>query len=248
MLDLAFIPQASPGERSIAQFEATAYRPGRAVWLARGLLRPFLSDFALNGIFGTYPLYLMGTEHWRALLGERAGGRLLDVGAAAGDVTATLAPLFDSVVATDTARPMVRRLHRRGWESYCMDLATTPLPWPALFDTVALLNVLDRAADAPRLLEAAVRACVPGGNVLVALTLPYNPWHYVGAIPARPRQRLPLDGLGFEEDLDRLVHRVLPDVGLVPLRWVRTPYVSVGQQGEELYSLDCAVVLCRRPR
>lgn len=246
MLDVTFIPQAAADEQVIGAFEATAHRPGRHVWLARRLLRPFLSDFALNGLFGTYPLFLLGTDHWRELLGDRAGGRMLDVGAAAGDVTATLAPLFDTVVTTDTAWPMVRRLQRRGWESHCLDIADGPGPWTEPFDTVALLNVLDRTSDAPTLLNEAVRACRPGGTVLVAIALPYSPWHYLGGIPLRPRHRLSMEGDDFAGDLRRLTDFVLPAAGLDPLRWVRTPYVSVGQQGESAYRLDCAVVVCRR--
>jgi SAM-dependent methyltransferase len=245
-LDVAFIPQAAADEQVIAEFESTAHRPGGHVWFARRLLRPFLSDFALNGIFGTFPLFLLRTEHWRELLGDRAGGRLLDVGAAAGDVTATLAPLFDEVVTTDTARPMVRRLRRRGWESHCLDLADGPGPWATPFDTVALLNVLDRTVDGPALLTQAVHACRPGGTVIVAMALPYSPWHYVGGIPVRPRRRLSLEGETFADDLRRLLDFVLPAAGLDPLCWVRTPYVSAGQEGHDLHRLDCAVVVSRR--
>lgn len=204
-----------------------------------------MSDFALNGLLGTYPLYLLDTEHWRELLDDRAGGSLLDIGAAAGDVTATLAPLFHPVVTTDTAYPMVRRLRRRGWESHCLDLSRV-MPWHGSFDTVALLNVLDRTADAPALLAAAVEACAPGGTMIIALTLPYSPWHYVGPVPVRPRHRLPLDGAGFAADLTRFLEQVLPAVGLTPLRWVRTPYVSAGRDRDDLYRLDCAVVVAHR--
>lgn len=246
MTKVEFVPHATADERRIADFEATAHRPGRHVWFARRLLRPFMSDFALNGLFGTYPLFLLDTDHWRALLDDRAGGCLLDVGAAAGDVTATLAPLYDTVVTTDTARPMVRRLRRRGWDSHCLDLADNAGLWTGVFDTVALLNVLDRAANAPALLDAAVRACAPGGTVVVGLTLPYAPWHYVGGIPIRPRHRMSLEGESFDADLHRLMAYLLPAAGLTPLRWARTPYVSVGQEGDDLYRLDCALVVAQR--
>lgn len=238
---------AGADEDAIARFEASARRPGRHVWLARRVLRPFLSDFALNGLLGTYPLHLLATEQWQALLGDRAGGSLLDLGAADGEVTSTLAPLFDRVAATDTARPMVRRLRQRGWTAECLDLATSPVPaWHEAFDTVALLNVLDRSNDGPRLLDAARWACAPGGTVLIALALPYDPWTYRGSMPVRPKHRFDLRGRSFEADAEHLVHGVLPKAGLAPLRWARTPYVSVGRPGEDLYRLDCAVVVCRR--
>lgn len=231
---------------SLEEFERSAPRLGCHVWLARRLLRPFLSDFALNGLLGTHPLFLLGTDGWRSLLGDRAGGRLLDVGAAAGEVTATIAPLFDSVVTTDVSRPMVRRLRRRGWDAHCADIARDELPVNGDFDAVTLLNVLDRSARPAELLAAGVRQCRPGGMVIVAMPLPYDPWRYVGPHALRPRQRLPLSGRSFGEDLDALARTVLPGVGLSVERLVRTPYVSLDRHGNASHRLDCSVVVCTK--
>lgn len=235
---------AVPTEEDLAAFVGHARCPGRPTWLVRRLLRPFCSDFALNGLLGTYPLYLLGESHWRALLGETAGGRLLDVGAAAGDVTRELAPLFDEVVATDVSRPMVERLRRRGFVAHRTDLAARDLPGPE-FDTVALLNVLDRCDDPAALLHAAVRHARVGGTVVISSPLPYDPWRYAGSLPLRPRRPLPLRGQFFEADLGALVDVVLPGARLEPVRWIRTPYVSAGDRRRPEYRLDAAVVVSR---
>ncbi len=234
----------APTEQDIARFLASAPRPGHATWMVRRLLRPFMSDFALNGVFGTYPLYLMDTPHWEGLLGGRPGGRLLDVGAAAGEVTATMAPLYDEVVATDTSAPMVRRLRDRGFLAFRHDLAERDLVGPS-FDTVALLNVLDRCSDPHALLAAAVRHTRPGGSVVVSMPLPYDPWWYAGSLPRRPRKPLPLRGQLYEADFGSLVDVVLPLAGIEPVRWIETPYVSAGDRRRPDYRLDAAVIVGR---
>jgi len=243
---IADLDPAVPTESDIAEFVTGARCPGLLTWTARHLLRPFMSDFALNGTLGTYPLYLLHTRHWRALLGGSVGGRLLDVGAAAGEVTQELAPLFDEVVATDISGPMVRRLRRIGFDARKIDLARQDLPGKR-FDAVTLLNVLDRCDDPAALLAAAVRMCVPGGLIVISTPLPYDPWRYVGSLPMRPRKPLPLRGQLFDADLGGLVDVVLPLAGLEPLRWITTPYVSAGDRRRAEYRLDAAVIVTRAP-
>ncbi len=236
---------AVPSDADIDMFVRHARCPGLPTWIARRALRPFCSDFALNGLFGTYPLYLLESSHWRALLGNAAGGRLLDIGAAAGDVTSELAPLFDQVVATDVSRPMVQRLRQRGFIAHRTDLTTADLPGPQ-FDTVTLLNVLDRCDDPGALLAAAVRLCRPEGTVVVASPLPYDPWRYAGSVPLRPKYPLPLRGQFFDADLGSLVDVILPLAGLEPVRWIRTPYVSAGDRRRAEYRLDATVIVARK--
>ena len=211
----------------------------------RRLLRPALSDFALNGLFGTYPLYLLSTAHWQALLGRDAGGRLLDIGAAGGDVTRQLAPLYDEVVATDVSRPMVRRLRHAGFDARRTDLIRDSLDEEP-FDTVALLNVLDRCDQPNTMLHRAIEAGREGATILLSIPLPYDPWHYTGSLPMRPRRPLPLGGRTFADDLATLVDTVLPDAGLTVRRTIRTPYVSAGDRRRQDYRLDAAVIVARR--
>lgn len=239
----AALDPAMPTDADIARFLRTARRPGRPAWAARRALRPLLSDFSLNGLLGTYPLYLASTPHWAALLGSDAGGRLLDVGAAAGDVTRELMPLYGEVVATDTSRTMVRRMRRGGIDARHLDLSRERLADSAPFDTVALLNVLDRCDRPSALLRGALRAARPGATVIVSLPLPYDPWCYAGSLPVRPRRRLPLPGRSFDDDLAILTERVLPAHGVRPWRTLRTPYVSAGDRRRPAYRLDAAVIV-----
>ncbi len=236
---------AVPTEADIVEFVAGAERPGWPTWALRRLLRPALNDFALNGLFGTYPLYLLSERHWAALLGSYAGGRLLDVGAAGGDVTRQLAPLFDEVVVTDTSRMMVRRLRRSGLRAVHTDLARAGLDEEP-FDTVTLLNVLDRCDRPMQLLERAVGAGREGATIVISIPLPYDPWHYAGALPMRPRRPLPLPGSSFGDDLACLVDEVLPAAGLCVHRSIRTPYVSAGDRRRTEYRLDAAVLVAHR--
>lgn len=236
---------ATPTDADIARFLETTRHPGRSAWIARRLLRPLMSDFSLNGLLGTYPLYVASSTHWAALLGGAAGGRLLDVGAAAGDVTRELMPLFEEVVATDTCRAMVRRMRRAGIDARHVDLSREHLDEDAPFDTVTLLNVLDRCDRPSALLRGALHAARPGATVVVSLPLPYDPWCYAGPLPVRPRHRLPLPGYDFDGDLTVLAERILPSHGLHVVRTLRTPYVSGGDRRRAAYRLDSAVIVGR---
>jgi SAM-dependent methyltransferase len=217
----------------------------RRTWITRRLLRMMLSDFDVNGILGTYPLFLLSTDQWRGLLGGDPGGRLLDVGAAAGDVTSTLAPLFDHVVTTDISRPMVRRLRERGFEAHRVDLTTTDVPGTP-FDAVALLNVLDRCEQPLTLLRRAVEVLEPGGHLLLALPLPYRPCYYRGPIVRFPAAQLPLSGATWVGDADSL-SALLATFGLTVETVARAPYLSGGDRTNLYYELDATVVVARKP-
>ncbi len=133
-----------------------------------------VGDFALNGLLGTYPLFLLSTTQWGDLLGPAARGRMLDVGAACGDVTERLASLVDSVTATEVNRPMVRRLRRRGIDAHHLDL-TVQDPPAAAYDLVTALNVLDRCERPVTLLHRLADLVAPGGHLVVSVPLPYRP-------------------------------------------------------------------------
>jgi SAM-dependent methyltransferase len=197
----------------------------------------------VNGLLGTYPLFLMSTRQWRELLGERRGGRLLDVGAAAGDVTSALAPLFDHVVAIDTSATMVRRLRARGLDAHHVDLTTNDLVGRH-YDTVTALNVLDRCADPLTLLARMIDVTRPGGTLVVSVPLPYDPWVYRGPTLRRPRAPLPLAGRSWHEDLVALLD-VLERHGVGIERIARTPYLSGGDRHRSHYELDAAVIVAR---
>jgi SAM-dependent methyltransferase len=220
-------------------------RHGRLRWAARALVRVAVGGFSANALLDTYPLFMLSEMQWRRLLAPHAHGRLLDVGAAAGHVTAALVPLFDEVTATDVSRPMVRRLRARGLRTLVMDLAAGPpaaLLEDGPFDTVALLNVLDRCARPRTMLRAALDVLAPGGCLVVAMPLPYDPCWYDGPRTCDPVERLPLRATAWEPAAEELA-RHLEDHGGRVVAMTRAPYLSGGDRREPLYVLDAVVMV-----
>ncbi len=223
----------------------TVGRHGVALTLARKVLGTVLSDYDANGLLRAYPMKLLSTDEWTLLLGPAAHGRLLDVGAGAGWVTAALAPLFDEVVTTETSRAMAWRLAERGWTSHRVDLVREPLPDAAPFDVVTCLHVLDRCARPLTLVDRLRERVRDDGRVVVAVTFPYAPHVHVGASTVDPDELLPCTGASWTSDLVALVERVLEPRGLEVERFTRAPYVSAGDSSVERYVLDSAIVVCR---
>ncbi|MCC6901434.1 MAG: methyltransferase domain-containing protein [Polyangiaceae bacterium] len=223
---------------------AASGRHGRLLSWVHSTLGAFFSDFDVNGLLGTYPLFLLSRAEWATLLGPERRARLLDVGAGSGEITARLAPLADEVVTSETSRMMARRLRQRGFECRHADLADAP---PAdRFDLVTCLNVLDRS-DRPRsLLRNLAAALAPRGQLVVATPLPYRPFVYAGGTTRDPTERLPIDADPWETAVTQLVERVLGPLGLEVVALCRAPYLSGGDPARELYVLDDAVVVCRR--
>lgn len=161
----------------------------RAVRLAQSaaasLLRSSMSLTDANGVLGRGELHVLSQPQATLLLGDAAGGVLLDVGAGDGSVTSRLAPLFAAVVATEVSAPMLRRLRARGFaavletESVCGAAAAARAQGVPVdeggFDVVSCLNVLDRC-DSPLALLADLRALVKPdtGRLLLAVVLPFR--------------------------------------------------------------------------
>lgn len=223
---------------------AVTTRHGRGRALLHALLRSGLSDFDVNGLLGTYPLFLLGTAQARRLLGAFARGRLLDVGAGSGDVTLRLSPLFSEVVATETAFAMARRLGRRGLRCHRVDLARDPAP-AGPWDVVSCLNVIDRCAEPLTLLERLRDLVRGGGRLLLATPMPYEPFVYRGGSTRPPLERLPIEGGDWEGSVTELSRSVLAPLGLEVEALARVPYLSGGDPARPLYVLDDAVLVCR---
>lgn len=242
----AFVALPIDRERE-AWLSGIAARPhGPLISRMHRALRRFVSDYDADGWLGTHPMHLLGTGAWRALVGrEHVGSALLDVGAGSGAVTATLAPLFDAVVATETSRPMVRRLRARGIEAHEVDLAVVALPPPARrFRAVALLNVLDRSSRPRSLLRAARALLEADGIVIVACPLPVRPHVDVGGHTVDPDEPFDVAGTAFEDALGALVSGVIAPAGLGVTRWTRAPYLARGDRDAPLHALDDAVLVC----
>jgi len=227
-------------------------RHGRLRTYAQRVARLYLSDFDANALTGMYRMQLLPTSAWRRLLGARAGGRLLDVGAGSGDVTVALAPCFDSVEATEVSRGMARRLARRGVRCHAVDLTEAPLDAPP-FDVVSLLNVLDRCQRPRQLLRHCLQALAPGGTLIVALALPYRPFYFAGPATPEPLERLqceppaPRADPSWEDGARRFIERDLLPLGLELQSFARAPYLSAGDTARALYELDDVVVVLTKP-
>jgi len=221
-----------------------AQRHGRWRWAAHRALLGVLPDFDVNGLLGTYPLHLLSAAQWEQLLGPSRRGRLLDVGAGAGDVTKALAARFDDVTAVETSKPMVRRLRAAGLHAEHLDLTVEPAPAPPC-DAVALLNVLDRCARPRTLLGNIHRALQPNGLLVVSVPLPYRPLHYRRGRVLDPDEPLPLGDEGWERQAAQLVDDVLVPEGFEVTAWTRAPYLSGGDRHEPCYVLDACVLACR---
>ena len=222
-------------------------RRGRARTLLQRTLSWYMSDFDANGVLDMYPMYLLGTAQWQRLLGGRPGGRLLDVGAGSGDITARLAPLFDRVVTTELSAAMGFRLRRRGFDCHALDVALDGVP-AGPYDVISCLNVIDRAPRPRRLLERLREGLRPGGALLLAVPLPYSPMYYDGSVTRDPQEPLAITGDGFEACLSSLALRVLAPLGLSVTAFGRAPYLSGGDSEQAMYELDDAVVVCRSSR
>lgn len=225
-------------------------RHGRLRTYAQRLARFYLSDFDANALTGMYRMQLLPPGAWRRLLDGRPGGRLLDVGAGSGDVTSALAEAFDEVETTEVSRGMAKRLRRRGFRCHEVDLATAPLD-ARPFDAVALLNVLDRCRTPRALLRRALEALAPGGRLITALALPYQPFYFAGPATPEPLERLecalPEDEAthegAWEDGARRFIERDLLPLGLSLECFARAPYLSAGDSARAMYELDDVVVV-----
>jgi SAM-dependent methyltransferase len=219
-------------------------RPGTVRTLLQRGLCTCLSDFDANGLLDMYPMHLVSTEQASRLLGAGAHGRLLDVGAGSGDVTAELAPLFAEVVTTEISRVMARRLRARGWETHRLDVSTRGVPAPP-YDVVSCLNVADRCLFPRALLRHCRQALASDGRLLLSVPLPYLPHAYRGGHTVDPAEALDIYSTCWELGAGLMVERVLEPLGLAVERWSRVPYLSGGDSRRPVYVLDAAVWVCR---
>ncbi len=234
------------------------FRHGAVMTWIHRLMRGLWSDFDINGILGTYPMHVLSTEQWTALLrfalrtesessslfvGETPPS-LLDIGAGRGDATGELSPLFSQVTVTETSKHMAKRLRRQGYECLEEDISKRD-DLRSRFGAVSLLNVLDRCARPMSLLSTARQAVKPGGLLLIALVVPYKPFVYEQGQPQAPLERLAISSEVFEIAAAEFVANCLLPLGVTPLVLSRTPYLSGGDAQAPLYELDDLVVIGR---
>lgn len=208
-------------------------------------LRLVLSDYDANALLDMYPMHLLSTAQAEVLLDRPRGGRLLDIGAGSGDVTAALAPLFDEVEVTEASRWARRRLRARGLVCHGYDVATKGIRGRQ-YDVVALMNVLDRTDRPVTLLKRCLAHMTADTRLMLSIALPYYPFVYAGAISREPRERLAVIGGNFSDALLRFVQRDLVPLGLRVERMTRLPYLSGGDSMSKMTVLDAAVLTCRK--
>lgn len=230
-----------------------AHPVGAIQLAARALARNVMSDYDANGLVGTHDMRVLGTDQWRQLLDvatltRLSHGRLLDVGAGDGNVTAELAPLVREVVATETSSGMAKRLRKRGWVTHEVDLVERGLPDDAgRFDAIALLNVLDRTSRPLTLLERLRALAMPDARLLCAVPFPLRPHVHVGASTVDPDELLPRVPPG--EHVWERQARAFAELLFVPLGWrvlrlARAPYLCRGPAKQPVLTLDDALFVC----
>ena len=214
-----------------------------------GLLRRALSDYDAYGLLGMYPMHLWSSAQARTLLaaaGCAPRGRLLDVGAGSGGITAQLAGGFDEVLVTESSPVLRQQLGRRGYGVLALDLGRDSVPAERAADLVTCLNVLDRTAY-PRSMLAHLRAALrPSGVLVLSLPLPLRPHVQRAGHTADPEESLPVGDASFEASLVRVEAELLAAVGLSLRAWSRLPYLCHGDAHSALHVLDAAVLACAR--
>ena len=215
---------------------------GAMITAARSVARKVMSDFDANGMLGAHDMRVLGTDQARHLLGcDRIGGRLLDVGAGDGRVTAELAPLVDGVVATETSSPMIDRLRKRGYTAYQTDLVEGGLPDEGAFELVALLNVIDRTARPISLLETLRSRLAPGARMILAVPFPLKPVAFAGPLTVDPEELLPIVDEGWEAQAVALDEMLLAPLGYRVDVLSRVPYLCRGTKRQPVIILDDAI-------
>ena len=228
--------------------DALARPHGAMAMAARVALAKVMSDYDANGLLGTHDMRVLGREQWIALLGALPTGRVLDVGAGDGKVTAELVGEAREVVTTELSPRMAARLRERGYRCHELDLATEALPEDPGFDVIAMLNVLDRSAKPISLVERLRDLLSPEGVLVVAAPLPLSPHVHVGPVTLEPDERLPLDDRSWEHAAATLRANLFAPLDLEVRALTRVPYLCRGSAKRPVVVLDDAIfVLSRTP-
>lgn len=228
-------------------------------------LRKFMSLTDANAMLGRGKMHVLSEEQVRDLLRNEETKKdsssatkriLLDVGAGEGEVTMKFKEggQFDNIVATEASSPMVKRLRQKNIdvvvESYDVETvieesvkAGVEFEGTDSFDTICLLNVLDRC-DTPFTLLGQLRKLLKDkdGKLVIAVVVPFRPFVEDGNNHRAPKEKLGLDPNGpWELGVNAIWKNVLKPSGFIVDRLARVPYISEGDQKHGAYILDDAV-------
>ncbi|KAJ8713372.1 hypothetical protein PYW07_013742 [Mythimna separata] len=212
------------------------------IWylLAKAVLRHFWSVTDINGWLGRGSMFVLSEAQARALLRVTAhgigAGALVDVGAGDGEVSRRFAHIYPHNYATEISASMRKTLADKGYKL----LDTEKWHHYRQFDCICMLNLLDRCSKPKTMLKQARDALAPGGVLMLALVLPYKP--YVEVTPDhKPEERLPIEGLYFEDQLAAFVKFMREEAGFDLVSWTRAPYLCEGDFAQAYYWLDDSV-------
>ncbi|KAK3917897.1 putative NADH dehydrogenase [ubiquinone] flavoprotein 2, mitochondrial [Frankliniella fusca] len=183
-------------------------------------------------------MFVFSSEQFARLVEGRTGGRLLDLGAGDGAVTSQMEPFFDEVSVTEISAPMRKILARRKYRILEIENWANS----GLWDVISCLNVLDRCSKPEELLAQIHDSLTPEGKAIFAIVLPYQPYVEVGGKgDHQPEERLPIEGISFDEQVASFVKNVLHPANFQVEKWTRLPYLCEGDLQQAYYWLSDAV-------
>ncbi|CAH2237894.1 jg16697 [Pararge aegeria aegeria] len=190
---------------------------------------------------GRGSMFVLSAEQARTLLGaakrgSNNAGSVVDIGAGDGEVSRRFAHLYTNKYATEISGCMRKALSSKGFT-----ILDTEDWWrEQRFDCVCMLNLLDRCAKPRSMLQQAKAAIAPDGVLLLALVLPYKPYVEVTS-DHKPEERLPIQGVNFEEQVASFVQIMRDEIGFELAAWSRAPYLCEGDFAQAYYWLDDSV-------
>ena len=226
--------------------------------LAKTVLKRFFgyTQTDINGYLRRGSMFVLSTEQF-TLLREKAGlqsnvehaeGSLIDLGAGDGKPTDYLRPFFKDTYATEASWAMRDILKEKGISVLDIDDWDVLQQKQRTFDAIACLNLFDRCEKPLTILSRIRKALKPGGILLIALVLPFNPYvewnsdHQPLEYLIDPSESQNNEFI-FEKQIP-LVIKKLESIGFSIDAWTRVPYLCEGDMGQSLYVLSDAVFLC----
>ncbi|ETV90655.1 hypothetical protein, variant 3 [Aphanomyces invadans] len=220
------------------------------------VLNQFYSVTDTNGMLHRGQMFVFSRAQAARLLNfpnGRCGGKLLDIGAGDGNVTAKLATFVDTVYSTEVSMPMVRALNAKGFNA----THTAVLSHPDIiangpYEMISLLNVLDRADTPLTLLNQIRDLLTPTGVLLIAVVLPFSAFVEMGTQKLPPKEVLPMngglcaDGDSFEDAARIMSAKVFTPCGFEVHSFSRVPYLCRGDISQPYYVLHDALFTLKK--
>ncbi|CAK4502797.1 unnamed protein product [Aphanomyces euteiches] len=220
-------------------------------------LNMFYSVTDTNGMLDRGQMFVVSSAHVSKLFkfpqGYSPAGKLLDIGAGDGNVTARLAPFVKTVYSTEVSIPMVRALNARGFHAtHTTDLSHPDVVAQGPYDFISLLNVLDRADKPLTLFHQIHYLLSPNGVLLIAIVLPFSAFVEVGTQKLPPTEELPMAGglcaevSSFEDGARIIAEKVFRPCGFEVDAFSRVPYLCRGGVSQPYYVLSDALFTLKK--